>query len=79
MRFILARHPQDCAWIRIVHCHISDAALPEFQRIVTFLDQCYPKIKIDLVCAHGIFEPDLVNRLSVELKIPHVRHGIWWP
>jgi hypothetical protein len=67
------RQNEDCAWVRIIHCHVSNAHLEEFQKIVHFLDEIYPKIKIDLICAQGAFSPAMVARLSEELKIPRVR------
>jgi hypothetical protein len=68
---LYVRQNEDCSTIHIVHCHVSDKDLDEFQRIVSFLDEMYPKIKIDLVCAKGVFGPSTVARLSNELNVPH--------
>jgi amino acid transporter len=68
---LYVRNNEDCAWIRIIHVYEDEARIPaKLLRNVHILDECYPKIKIDLVLVPGIFSPDVIDYLSQQLKIP---------
>lgn len=71
---LYVRNNEDCAHIRIIHVYESEDKIPpKLLRNVHMLDECYPKIKIDLVLVPGTFSPDVIDYLSATLKIPKVR------
>jgi len=68
---LYVRNNEDCAWIRIIHVYDSEANIPP--TLITnahILDECYPKIKIDLVLVPGVFGPEIIDYLSNTLRIP---------
>jgi hypothetical protein len=68
---LYVRHNEDCAYIRIIHVYEDETRIPaKLLRNVHLLDECYPKIKIDLVLVPGIFSPDVIDYLSQQLHIP---------
>ena len=73
---LYVRNNEDCAHIRIIHVYEDEARIPaKLLRNVNILDECYPKIKVDLVLVPGTFSPDVINYLSTQLKIPKVRRS----
>lgn len=77
---LYVRLNEDCGWIRMVHVYsgnpeVADKEDMEKKKLteyVKFLDELYPKIKIDLVLCKGELSPLLVSELSKELSIPKV-------
>lgn len=43
---------------------------PEFVRDIDVLDRAYPDISIEFIQLHGVFGPELIDRLSAEWNIP---------
>lgn len=57
--------------LKVVHCfeREEDIAKGLTEQLRT-LDRIYPNIRIDLVLVHGIFGPELIERLSRRLGVP---------
>ncbi len=68
---LYVRENEDCSWLRIIHVYESEAEIPPtLYRNVHFLNEQYPKMKIDLVLVKGRFSPAMVAYISLKLDIP---------
>eukprot|EP00698_Gefionella_okellyi_P014844 TRINITY_DN4134_c0_g3_i1.p1 TRINITY_DN4134_c0_g3~~TRINITY_DN4134_c0_g3_i1.p1 ORF type:complete len:687 (-),score=130.05 TRINITY_DN4134_c0_g3_i1:2978-5038(-) len=57
--------------LNIVHIFKDESEIPaNLQPNVEFLDQCFPKIRLDLILVKGEFTPQVIEGLSERLKIP---------
>ena len=57
--------------LQVVHCYENEAAIPK--RLVAdvhTLDRIYPALRIDLLLVKGSFGPELIEHLSIRLKVP---------
>lgn len=53
---LYVRQNEDCKWIRIIHVYEDENNIPEkLEANIKVLDECYPKLKIDLVLVQGIY------------------------
>eukprot|EP01130_Rhizamoeba_saxonica_P017372 TRINITY_DN8402_c0_g1_i1.p1 TRINITY_DN8402_c0_g1~~TRINITY_DN8402_c0_g1_i1.p1 ORF type:complete len:655 (-),score=104.01 TRINITY_DN8402_c0_g1_i1:50-2014(-) len=51
--------------LKIVHCYDEEEQIPPtLQANVEYLDELYPKMRIDLVLVHGQFSPNFVEYIS---------------
>eukprot|EP01132_Coremiostelium_polycephalum_P003677 gene3677-4580_t len=68
------RDNEQTNWVKIIHCfedpEENPAASDEFTHNIEFLDQCYPKIRIDLIRVNAPFNPSTVERISRLMEIP---------
>ncbi|EGG16862.1 hypothetical protein DFA_07842 [Cavenderia fasciculata] len=81
------RDNEQTNWVRIIHCYDSEAPPEGFAENISFLDRCFPKIRIDLITILADFSPSTVEKVSNMLNIPknfmfiacprdHLPHGI---
>lgn len=57
--------------LKVVHCFEKEDGLPrELADNLRILDKIYPELRIDLVLVQGRFGPELIERLSRELRVP---------
>jgi hypothetical protein len=57
--------------VRVVHVYKNRKDVPEhLQRNLEFLDEVYPEIRIELVLAQGIFDPETIREISERYRIP---------
>jgi amino acid transporter len=57
--------------VRVVHVYKNRKDVPEhLKRNLEFLDEVYPEIRIELVLAQGIFDPETIREISERYRIP---------
>lgn len=57
--------------LKVVHCFEREEMLPrELAGHLKILDRIYPELRIDLVLVQGRFGPELIERLSRQLRVP---------
>lgn len=56
--------------LTLIHCYESEETIPSnLADQVKIIDQIYPDLRIDLLLVNGAFTPELIERLSQELRI----------
>lgn len=57
--------------VRVVHVYKNKKDVPEhLKRNLKLLDEVYPEIRIELVLAEGVFDPDTIREISRRYRIP---------
>ncbi|GAM25238.1 hypothetical protein SAMD00019534_084130 [Acytostelium subglobosum LB1] len=64
------RENEQTNWVRIIHCYTGDVATENMTEHVTIMDKIYPKIRIDLITVKADFNPSVIEKISLLLKVP---------
>eukprot|EP01135_Chromosphaera_perkinsii_P007598 Nk52_evm54s914 gene=Nk52_evmTU54s914 len=66
--------------LKIVHVFESRRKIPHnLMYNVKVLDHCYPTLRLDVVLIHGVFNPEMVDRVSKLTEVPKNRMFIGCP
>ncbi|KAI9917967.1 hypothetical protein PsorP6_012323 [Peronosclerospora sorghi] len=67
--YVMANEHTYC--LRLVHvCELNAPVPREFEHVVNLFDHIYPSIKIDFIAVTGVFDPAMVQWLSMSMNIP---------
>eukprot|EP01133_Synstelium_polycarpum_P003646 gene3646-4186_t len=66
------RDNEQTNWVRVIHCYDDEEHGPpaDLASNIAFLDNCYPKIRIDLITVRAEFNPSVVEKISNLLSVP---------
>jgi len=57
-------------WLKVIHVYSEPSRIPKnLELYVKLLDRAYPKMKIDLVLIQGVFNPQMVDQISLKLGV----------
>ncbi len=57
--------------VRVVHVYKNKKDVPEhLKRNLKLLDEVYPEIRIELVLAEGVFDPETIQEISKRYRVP---------
>jgi Amino acid permease len=68
---LYVRNNEQTKRLRVVHVYSKVEEIPpQLSHDLAFLDEVYPEIKIEFITVHGVFGPELIERLSRDWGIP---------